>query len=140
MANQVHPEQATAQLAEQGAGSLPVQAIHFQKVDGYTTFNVEYAVSEGDLIFHFYVTAEIQKLKSPQDYWYKLFPSVLDVIARDHFKVEFPRLKAAYTEEKASWWMRAFGFGGVLEPHKLAHGFFDKLDAALEEAQSKSST
>lgn len=112
--------------------------IRFQTVEAYTTFTAEYAVAEGDLIFHFYPTLEVQKLPNPSEYWHQVFPEALDRIAREHFQAEFPKLKAAYTEEKASWWMRAFGFGMVLEPHKLAHAFFDKLDQALD--QPKGST
>ena len=96
--------------------------IRFQTVDSYTTFAVEYAVSDGDIIFHFYPTLEVQKMAEPKKYWIELFPSVLDPTAQAHFQA------------KASWWMRAFGFGMVLEPHQLAHNFFDKLDQALEAA------
>jgi hypothetical protein len=131
MENQtIPPSQAAQQLSKEN--QLPVIGIRFQLVEAYTTFTVEYAISEGDIIFHFYPTLEVQKLANPAEYWHKGFPEILDRIARAHFEAEFPKLKAAYTEEKASWWMRAFGFGMVLEPHKLVHNFFDKLDEALE--------
>lgn len=106
--------------------------IRFQVVDSYTTFAAEYAVSDGDIIFHFYPTLEVQKLAEPKKYWLEKFPETLDRVAQEHFQAQFPRLKAAYTEEKASWWMRAFGFGMVLEPHQLTHNFFDKLDQTLD--------
>ena len=55
-------------------------------------------------------------------------------MAEEYFQATYPRLKAAYTEEQASWWMRAYGFGQLLDPHKFAYGFFDKLDEALDAA------
>lgn len=137
MTNELPPQVATQTLADQN--DLPVQPIRLQEVSGYTTFKVDYAIVDGDLVFHFYVTPEIQKLKNPEQYWLQTFPAVIDPVAREFFQAEFPKLKAAYTPEKASWWMRAFTFGMVLEPHKLAHNFFDKLDEALDSAL-KSST
>jgi hypothetical protein len=124
------PPQAQQQLEKEN--QLPVLPIRFQEVLGYTTFAAEYAVSEGDIIFHFFVTLEVQKMPEPKKYWLETFPEVFDRVAQEHFQAQFPRLKAAYTEEKASWWMRAFGFGMVLEPHQLAHSFFDKLDQELD--------
>lgn len=103
-------------------------------VTDLTTFAAEVAVTEGDLVYHFYATDEVNALPSPQQYWHELFPAVLERTAKEYFKADFPRLKAAYTEEKASWWLRAFGFGRVLDPHKMALRFCDVLDAALDAA------
>lgn len=115
-------------------GSMPALPIQFMPVTDFTTFSAEVAVSEGDFIYHFYATDEVNKGANPRQYWLELFPSILEKAAQEYFKATFPRLKAAYTEEKASWWLRAYGFGRVLDPHKLSLGFCDKLDAALESA------
>jgi hypothetical protein len=140
MNNPTNPDKSATQTLADQQPELPVQPIRFQSVDAYTTFKAEYAIVDGDLVFHFYVTPEIQKMAEPHKYWLQTFPAIIDPLAKDYFKAEFPKLKAAYTEEKASWWMRAFGFGMVLEPHQLAFGLFDKLDAALDEAVSKGTT
>jgi hypothetical protein len=115
---------------------LPVLAIHFIDVTEYTTFRAELAVTEGDLVFHFYPTNEVHALKlpTPEKYWKEVFAAVLEPVAKQYFNAEEPRLKAAYTAEQASWWMRAFGFGQVLDPHKLAYGFLEVLDKALDGA------
>lgn len=129
------PPEATARL--EAEGDLPVLPLQFIPITEYTTFRAELAIADGDLIFHFYVTGEVNALREPKKYWLEFFPAVLEPVAKTYFNAEFPRLKAAYTEEQASWWFRAFGFGHVLEPHKFAYGFLEKLDAALDEAISK---
>lgn len=130
------PNQAATKVAEEAQGALPVYSIHFIPITQYTTFRAEVAVSDGDLIFHFFVNDEIKARSDAQQYWTDLFPTVLSQVATEHFAVDYPRLKAAYTEEQASWWMRAYGFGQLLEAHKFAYVFFDKLDAALDAASS----
>jgi len=131
------PPEATAKL--QAEGDLPVLPLQFIPITEYTTFRAELAIADGDLIFHFYVTAEVnvRQAPTPLKYWMELFPAVLESMAKTYFNADFPRLKAAYTEEHASWWFRAFGFGHVLDPHKFAYDFLEKLDAALDEAISK---
>jgi hypothetical protein len=114
--------------------SLQTMAIQFIPNRDYTTFAAEVAVTEGDIVYHFYVTDEVNKLSSPHAYWHERFPQALEKVAQEYFKAKFPRLKAAYTEEQASWWLRAFGFGRVLHPHRLARGLFDALDKELDSA------
>ena len=128
------PSQVTSQVESEQKGYMPLLPIAFIPILGFTTFSAELAVTEGDLVFHFYVTDEVNAGANPQKYWHELFPEVLQKTAQEYFKADYPRLKAAYTEEKASWWMRAFGFGLVLDPHKLAYRFFDALDVALDAA------
>ena len=113
-------------------GTKPVQPILFTQYTDFTTFSAEVAVKDGSLVFHFYATDEVNKSPDPHEYWLKVFPRVLDETARDFFKADFPTLKAAYTEEKASWWLEAKGFGMKLAPYTLAERFFDRLDAALD--------
>ena len=120
------------QLDIEGRAALPVQPLQFIKFTDYTTFSAELAITEGDLVYHFYVTAEVNALPDARVYWYEVFAQVLERVAQEYFKATAPRLKAAYTQEQASWWLRAFGFGMVLDPHKLAYGFLHVLDAALD--------
>ncbi len=129
-------QQDKSQAVEQisAVGSMPALPIQFMKVTDLTTFAAEVAVSEGDFIYHFFVTDEVNARQDPKQYWLELFPTVLQAAAQDYFKADFPRLKAAYTEEQASWWLRAYGFGRVLDPHKLALKFCDALDKALDAA------
>ena len=130
--------QVTSTVEGEQVAELPVIGITFMKVQDLTTFAAEVAVTEGDFVYHFYVTDEVNRGPNPHKYWLELFPEVLEKTAKEYFKADFPRLKAAYTEEKASWWLRAFGFGLVLEPHKMALSFCDALDAALDSATSSS--
>ena len=132
------PKQVNSTVEGEQVAELPVLPIQFMPVKDLTTFAAEVAVTEGDFVYHFYVTDEVNKGPDPRAYWLELFPSVLEKTAQEYFKADFPRLKAAYTEEKASWWLRAFGFGLVLEPHKMALSFCDALDAALDAATSSS--
>lgn len=136
------PEKVTSlvmgdQTVDGAPVDLPVLPLMFIAIDGYTTFRAEMAITEGDIVFHFYPTDEVQKLPKANHYWRELFPNALSAVSEEYFKVTFPRLKAAYTEEKASWWMRAFGFGKLLDPHKFAYRFFDVLDAALDGEMDK---
>jgi hypothetical protein len=127
----------TSTVASEQVAELPVLPLTFIPIKDYTTYAAELAVTEGDLVFHFYVTDEINALPDPHKYWLEIFPEVLERTAKEYFKAEFPRLKAAYTEEKASWWLRAFGFGLVLDPHKFSYQFLDALDRALDGATAK---
>jgi hypothetical protein len=113
-------------------GDLPVLPISFIPIDDYTTFRAEFAIVGGDIVYHFYVTEEVQKLPDHKAYWFERFPEAMQSAADTHFKVGFPRLKAQYVPEMASWWMRAFGFGKVLDPHRFSFKFFDSLDALLD--------
>jgi hypothetical protein len=131
-------KQVTETVEGEQTATLPVMAIQFIPVTDLTTFAAEVAITEGDFVYHFYVTDEVNAGADPKKYWLELFPEVLERTAKEYFKAEFPRLKAAYTEEKASWWLRAFGFGMVLDPHKLALSFCDVLDDALDKATQSS--
>ena len=120
---------------------LPVLPLQFIKVEDLTTFAAEVAISDGDAIYHFYVTKEVNELPrwkdrtvsvQPRRYWAELFPELLEKTARQYFDCDEKRLKAAYTAEKASWWLRAKGAGHKLNPQGFALGFCDALDAALE--------
>jgi len=126
--------QVTSTVTSEQRAEMPVAALQFMPVRDLTTFAAEVAITDGDFVYHFYATEEVNKGPDPQEYWLKLFPEVLQKTAQEYFKADYPRLKAAYTAEQASWWMRAFGFGRVLDPHKMALGFCDALDKALDSA------
>lgn len=131
------PPQVTQAVTEEQKKPHEVLPVRLVRVDEYTTFVAELAILQGDIVFHFYVTDEVNAGKNPQLYWKEVFPIVLSKTAEEHFKAQYPRLKAAYTEEKASWWMRAYGFGLVLNPHKYAYSFLATLDAALDAANTR---
>ncbi len=119
---------------EKSQFAVPVQFIPCRD---FTTFEAEFAVTEGDLVFHFKVTPEVQALDNPSKYWLEDFSKALDTVAQEVFKASFPRLRAAYTEEMASWYLRAEGAGMLLDPHALAYRFLDALDAALDARMQK---
>jgi hypothetical protein len=131
-------DQAQAKIESEAKGTLPVLPLHFIQCTDYTTFALEFAITEGDIVFHFYVTDEINALPDPTTYWKETFPNTLSTCVESYFKATYPRIKAAYTEEKASWWMRAYGFGHVLDPHLFVYKFLDEFDAALDGAVKSS--
>jgi hypothetical protein len=131
------PKQVSKTVEDEQTAEMPVLPIHFIRLEDYTTYVAELAVTEGDLVFHFYVTDEVNALPDAKTYWLESFPQILEATSKAYFKAEWPRLKAAYTEEKASWWMRAFGFGHLLEAHKFAYAFLDELDRALDTVMPK---
>ena len=128
-------KRVTSTVEREQGNKLPVFVLNFTPVLDYTTFAAEFTVTEGDIVFHFYVTEEVNKRPDVNRYWKEVFPSVLEPIVKEHFNADFPRVKAAYTEEKGSWWLRAYGFGHLLDPHKVVYMFLDKLD--LDTLQSR---
>jgi hypothetical protein len=133
--SKLRPKQVMETVAsEQQKGDLPVLPLQFMPANDFTTFRGEVAVDQGDFVYHFFVTAEVQAMPQGEKYWKEVFPTTLERAAKAYFHVDFPRLQATYVEELASWWFRAYGFGRVLGPQKMALRFFDDLDAALEAA------
>lgn len=118
-----------------------VAALQFTPVDDFTTFRAEYAIVDEDLVFHFFQPPEhVGAIEAKQTaleprlnhYWMDSFPRTLDVVARDFFRAESPTLRAAYTEELKSWWLRGFGMAAVATPDARAKLFLQKLDQALD--------
>ena len=134
------PSQVSSTVESEQSVELPVLPLTFIPINEYTTYRGEVAITEGDLVFHFFITEEANERSNPAPklYWLEIFPSVLQDVSQHYFNAKFPRLKAAYTEEQASWWLRAFGFGQVLDPHKFAYKFLEALDAALDRAITSS--
>jgi len=101
---------------------------------------------DGDMVFHFFKNDEVKARRDVADYWTVAFPRALEPVALAHFNVtaDSGRLKAQhvyssespYTEREPldSWWFRAYGFGFLLDPHRMALQFIEKLDQALEDA------
>lgn len=116
------------------SAALGAEAPEFTSVDLYTTFKAEYAVIGADLIFHFFATEEVNKLPDPWRYWKRSFPDALQVVATEHFGSSYPRIKAAYSEDLASWWLRANGYEQIMDLNDYAKRFLAKLDAALDSA------
>lgn len=133
------PEQTAANPDVQG-----VAALAFIKFTDYTTFQGEFAITAGDLVFHFERTPETKALpQGPRDvYWQRTFATCLNDVAQAFFKAGPPELEAMFIDDPdlgiiQSWWFRAYGFGALLDPHKKVYNFLDALDAALEEASKK---
>lgn len=105
-----------------------VDPVRFQKVTDYTTFSAEHAFDGNDIVFHFFRTVET----TGEQYWKHLFPDTLSEIAQEIFQAEYPRLKAAFTQEQDSWWMRATGFVDIGLPEERIAKFYEKLDQMLE--------
>lgn len=109
------------------------QPLVFVQVNEFLPFRAEFAVTEGDLVFHFFMAGK-SSAHGAGVYWESIFPAVLEAVAKDLFKTGYPRLQAKRINdfEIDSWWFRAFGFGQVLSPHALAYKFLDAMNVALE--------
>lgn len=122
---------------EELGGSAPiggVKSLEFEELE-YTTFLAEWALDGIDLVFHFKLPTspeDLRKIKYDGDYWQGLFPGVLSEVAQEVFKATYPQLKAAFTPEMDSWWMRAYGFGKSFGAEELVRKFLDTLDIRLE--------
>jgi hypothetical protein len=111
--------------SEDGCGVVPLQ---FTKVNKYVTFNAEYAFDGPDIVFHFYLP---ESQKYDVNYWLSVFPSALDPVARTTFNATAPRLRAAYTEELRSWWLRANRYDHIPDRTGLVMRFLERLDQTL---------
>jgi hypothetical protein len=120
------------ELAQQTCG---IQPLVFVKVTEHEGFIAEYGMEGDDYVFHFFLPSEPTR-RNDTEYWLKTFPVVLDVVAREHFQATRPRLRAAYTEEMASWWLRADGYGNVLNKDAFARRFLVKMHQALATTSS----
>lgn len=105
------------------------EPIVFARAAHFDAFDAEYAVTAGDLVVHFFAPPDAPA----GGWWTETFPAALEEIATDYFQAGPPRLAAAHVEDLGidSWWLRARGFGLVLDPDALAAGFFERLDRAL---------
>ena len=135
-------EDAVAKLGDETGGGVEEdveRAVVKFTEKSYQSFRVEYASVAGDLVIHFFLpkaAGDLEKAQPSQvrfweSYWLEKFPAVLSPAAQEYFEADKPRLAAKYTEELASWWFRAQGFGDSLDLTALAEKFFGKLDSLL---------
>lgn len=101
----------------------------FKKVNVYTTFEAEYALTEGNIVIHFFHPAGVAWSKQ---YWLDVFPAALSEVAPEHFQATMPRLVASYTEEMKSWWLRAKNYEHILDIDSYVLNFLEALDAKLD--------
>jgi hypothetical protein len=111
--------------AEPAAAAEPIV---FTRAARFAAFDAEYAVTGGDLVVHFFPPPQAR-----EKWWTESFPAVLEEVAVAHFQAGPPRLAAAHVKDFGidSWWLRARGFGLVLDPDALAAGLLERLDRAL---------
>ena len=111
--------------------ALDPQPVEFTTKE-YKTFRVEYTLRGNDFVIHFFLPTSVTERNAHQyrDWWLREFSSRMDACAQEHFEAGPPRLQARYTEEVASWWLKAQGFGHLLTPLKFLERFFSTLDAS----------
>lgn len=147
--------------------SQGVAKIEFTRVDDFTTFTAEYSRSGDDMIVHFFLprsnatpleaatqsatpeevqAADVRAQRTKRllqtnpaflTYWTETFPLRLEPLVKQVFKMEPPRVHAAYTEEVSSWWFIVRGLT-TLDPKALMHLFFVQLDQLLDSASPPS--
>lgn len=143
----IHPEEArklAMDVASQScisANSVAKGVPEFTK-EAFFSFRAEHTLIEDNLVIHFFVPKHaelcIKGDNNPaerqwMDYWLKVFPVKLDVVARKYFDAEYPRLQAKYTPEMASWWFRAQNYGRLLSPTQFTHQFLEELNTSLQQ-------
>lgn len=137
--------EATRSMKAFDGGRMKEGVPQFSRMS-YEGFQAQHSVIGNDLVVQFFLPKQAEKFvdpKSPQSspearaqwmsYWLNRFPSKLDVEARTYFEADYPRLLAKYTEELASWWFKARGFGASADPTGLVTRFYERLNAALKE-------
>ena len=140
------PTQVSRTVEAEQKGTMPLLPLQFTKIEDLTTFAAEVTVTDGDAVYHFYATEEVNALPrwngseltmTSATYWAEFFPKVMEAAAREYFDADESRLRAAYTAENASWWLRAKGVDQRLDPQRFALGFCEALDKALEGSMLK---
>jgi hypothetical protein len=113
-----------------------VAPVAFTPAPDYTTFRAEFALEGGDIIVHFFLPGDPDARAGAPTYWTETFPAELERVAKEVFKADYPRLQAQHVSAQDlgidSWWLRAFGFGHLLDPAALTLRFFERLDVALD--------
>jgi hypothetical protein len=118
----------------QAQPDLSTKIPQFKKVENHSRFLAEYAVIDNDVVLHFFMVPTLVDGKShwrSSAYWGGQFPTELDKVAQKHFNATYPKLQAQYIPEMTSWWLRAYGFGSVLDVDGLVLGFLKSLDDSL---------
>src|SRR5262245_28732257 len=114
-------------------GGIVAAVPQFTVVRDLPSFHAEWALQGQDIVIHFFLPPGY-----PQDYWTVRFPRSLDPVARAHFGAERPRLQAKYTGDLGlnSWWLRANGYGHIIDLSGFVRKFFETLDASLRTPQA----
>ena len=129
-----------SEVSKETSVSNLVEGIPRLTSTSFSTFRADHGVVGADLVVHFYLPHGVSDLLKKADsryqerwetYWFRVFPEVLSQVARAHFREDKPRIVAKYTEELASWWFCARGFGDSTNPDALLLMFFQKMDKAL---------
>jgi len=112
-----------------------VPVVQFTKVMDYTTFTAEYSTDPetGDITYHFY---RPEDASYSQAYFERQFADALSAAAIEFFRLAYPKLAAAWTQEASSWWLRAQGVGVRGNSSMMSLHFFALLDKMLEESLS----
>jgi hypothetical protein len=126
------------QLVE-GSMSDVEQAIPQFETRSYPCFVAKHAVVGNDLVIQFYLPEAAGNLRTSDakmqqrwaSFWLETFRDALSPVAKEYFAAEYPTLVAKYTEEVASWWFCARGFGQTMVPQELAENFESKLNSYL---------
>jgi hypothetical protein len=117
-----------------GSPDVNVPVMKFAEIE-YPSFVAELSLAgrrNEDYVVHFYVPKDAVDGPALKEFWLQTFPAALSELAMSHFGAGPDRLKAAYTEEVASWWFRAYGFASEgLDPVLKITRFFDKLNQTL---------
>jgi hypothetical protein len=110
-----------------------VPVVQFTKVTDYTTFTAEYSADSetGDITYHLY---RPEDASYSQAYFERQFADILSAAAVEFFRLEYPRLAAAWTPEANSWWLRARGVGLRGNSSMMSLHFFALLDKMVDEA------
>jgi hypothetical protein len=123
--------------AIQSAGGLAVpKALEF-KPSAFRYFKAEYALSDRDVIIHFYVSDPVRAqwdTTQIERWWLRDFAATLSTVAQDYFQATVPRIVAKYTPEAASWWFKAQGYDYLLDLEAFLRAFYERLDETLHSA------
>jgi hypothetical protein len=130
----LHQEGLFETTAEKVAAAVP----QFTEVK-LPEFKARFAFIDNDAVIHFFLPsaagnlgkADAMTQRKWEAYWMEVFPALLSSVSKEHFRADKPRLVAKYTEDFASWWFRARGYGDSLNPAGLIQTFLEKLASAL---------
>ncbi|MFA5436040.1 MAG: hypothetical protein WC372_08395 [Candidatus Neomarinimicrobiota bacterium] len=144
---EIPPEQATSLLHQEVQREHNVAEVENavpkfeEKV--YRYFTAKHGVVGADLVVQFFLPKEAEAAAKKGDataqrrwesFWLETFRDQLSPVAQSYFHTDYPHIVAKYTEELASWWFRARGFGETMDPKALAEGFELRLHEAVLQA------
>lgn len=129
-------ESAAKNLASGEGVVNGVEGLEFETLV-FENFEAEFSFAgkeHQDYVVHFYFPKNVPNDERLRRYWLEAFPVFLDQVSQSFFNATAPRLRAAYTEENASWWFRAYGFASGLAPVERIQKFFEKLNQFISAA------